>query len=370
MFEAARQFRVDSTDWTWTPRLADFDNDGFVDLFVTTGMSCAIRMNGDYSRLAAASFAPGSEAWRNFWANKPMRKENNLAFRNRAGRGFEDVSAAWGLDRLGVSYGAATADFDNDGDLDIVVNNADVPVSIYRNNPPAARAFAFGFAARSAIAFGVGATIVLQAGGRRQAQYLTLARGWLSAIEPVLHFGLGDARQVDALTVTWPSGHVQRFTALPSGQHLHDHRAGRRAACQRPADRRLARTGARCSTGNPNCLPSSSTRSRSTISPTSRCCPIACRQPGPAVACGDVDGDGDQDVFLGGSRPGRPCLDQRGTRPTAGRRRPRVCRPTCGARPRPRAFSTPTATATRTYSSPAAASSTPLGMAPISTRCI
>ena len=191
MFEAAAQYGVADTDWTWNSRLADFDNDGFVDLFVTTG-TLRDSMNGDVSRLADGKIAPNSPEWSEFWANRDMRNEENIAYRNREGRQFADVSAAWGLNRLGVSYGAATADFDNDGDLDLIVNNADAPLSVYRNNARG-QSLRVELRGQSSNRFGVGATVTLEAAGRKQSQYMTLSRGWLSAIEPAMHFGLGQA---------------------------------------------------------------------------------------------------------------------------------------------------------------------------------
>jgi hypothetical protein len=136
--------------------------------------------------------------------------------RNDAGRRFDDVSAAWGLDRVGVSYGAVTADFDNDGDLDLIVNNADAPLSIYRNNS-GGHSLRLELRGVKSNRFGLGATITCEAAGRKQAAYLTLARGWLSALEPAVHFGLGDAQQANAVTIRWPSGSVQRLANLQAG---------------------------------------------------------------------------------------------------------------------------------------------------------
>jgi hypothetical protein len=215
MFEAARQYGVESTDWTWNPRLADFDNDGFLDLFASTGMLRDM-MNSDLGNYTEKHMPAGSDSWRRFWSQQPMLKEPNIAMRNVAGRRFEDVSAAWGLDRLGVSYGAVTADFDNDGDLDLVVNNADAPLSIYRNNA-GGNSLRVELRGQQSNRFGLGATITCEAGGRRQAAYMTLARGWLSALEPAVHFGLGDAQVADTVTIRWPSGRVQRLANLKAG---------------------------------------------------------------------------------------------------------------------------------------------------------
>ncbi|MEM9656779.1 MAG: VCBS repeat-containing protein, partial [Planctomycetota bacterium] len=210
MMEVAFLAGLASTDWTWTPRLADFDNDGRLDLFVTNG---ALRdtMDSDASDYAENQLQRGSEEWVKYWTEAPLYKEKNLAFRNDGDLRFKRVEEEWGLDRLGTSFGAATADFDNDGDLDLVVSNADVPVSVYRNNSPDGDRLRVRLVGAESNRYGVGATVRVEAGGVQQVQYVTLARGWLSACEPVLHFGLGDAAKVDRLTIQWPSGAVQEF---------------------------------------------------------------------------------------------------------------------------------------------------------------
>lgn len=297
LLEAARQFNCDKSNWTWNPRLADFDNDGFVDLFITTGMYRDV-MNADLSRQAEACCAPGSKALVAFWARQPMLKEPNVALRNQGGRGFEDVGAAWGLDRVGVSYGAVTADFDNDGDLDLVVNNADAPLSIYRNNA-GGRSIRVELRGIVSNRYGLGATIICEAGGRRQAQYVTLSRGWISALEPAVHFGLGDAEKVDALTIRWPSGRVQRLVALAAGQTYtitEPATAGDRANVEplptskplfvaAPPDPAIIHSEEHFGDFEAQLL-----------------LPYRLSQPGPALAWADVDGDGDPDAFLGGAR--------------------------------------------------------------------
>jgi hypothetical protein len=296
--EAARQFGIDRTDWTWNPRLADFDNDGFLDLFITTGMYRDV-MNADLTRQANENFAPGSKALLDFWSRQPMLKEPNIAMRNVSGRKFEDVSAAWGLGRVGVSYGAVTGDFDNDGDLDLIVNNADAPLSIYRNNA-GGHSLRLELRGTRSNRFGLGATITCEAAGRRQAVYLTLARGWLSALEPAVHFGLGDAQQADAVTIRWPSGAVQRLENLKAhhiytitepadvGSVLH---ADDAATVVPPLFQAAPQT--------PPIVHAEAPFDDFTAQPL---LPFRLSQPGPALAWADVDADGDVDLFLGGSR--------------------------------------------------------------------
>jgi hypothetical protein len=306
LIEAARQFGIERSNWTWNPRLADFDTDGFLDLFITTGMYRDV-MNADLTQHANASFAPGSKALLNFWSRQPQLVEPNVAFRNESGRRFADVGSAWGLDRVGVSYGAVTADFDNDGDLDLVVNNADAPLSIYRNH---AGGQSVRIELRGTVSnkFGVGATVTCEAGGRKQAAYLTLARGWLSALEPAVHFGLGNAESVDALTVKWPSGKVQRLEQL-AANHVYTitEPADAPVAPAEPAPRRLFQLAR----PNPPIVHQEQPFDDFAVQPL---LPYRLSQPGPALAWADVDADGDLDGFLGGSRgrSGRLLINDQG----------------------------------------------------------
>lgn len=217
MLEAAWFAGLAATDWTWGPRLEDFDNDGRVDVFIANGMWRDVQ-NADLGTFADRTLGGGSPRWAKFWAAQPMLKEANLAFRNLGDLRFARVEQQWGLGRVGVSFGAATADFDNDGDLDLVVQNADAPLSVYRNESLEAHAIRLRLRGVRSNRFGLGATVRLRAGGREQTRYVTLARGWLSASEPILHFGLGQAEQVEWLTVDWPSGGRQRFAGLAADQ--------------------------------------------------------------------------------------------------------------------------------------------------------
>ena len=131
--EVAQLVGLNSTDWTWSPKLDDFDNDGWQDLFVSNGMT-RNWFNSDLMAEQARKGGFGSAEGKRVILDSPVLRERNLAFRNTGDLRFDRVSQSWGLDHEGVSFGAATADLDGDGDLDLVVNNFEEPVSIYRNS--------------------------------------------------------------------------------------------------------------------------------------------------------------------------------------------------------------------------------------------
>ncbi len=300
MLESARMAHLASTDWSWTPRLEDFDNDGRVDLFVTNGV---IRdtMDSDATAYADGELGPDSQAFVEFWRNQEPRREKNLAFRNAGDLDFEPAAAGWGLDHNGVSFGAATADFDGDGDLDLVVSNFDEPVGLYRNQSTEHHRATVRLTGTHSNRFGLGATIRLTAGGETQVRYLSMSKGWLSSNEPLVHFGLGDAEKIEVLTVLWPSGHQQSFENLPADHHF---------AVTEPATAPPAR--------DPLPQPATLFEESSRLAKVSHSeepfddfaaqplLPNKLSQLGPGMAWGDTDGDGHDDLFLGGSR-GQPA---------------------------------------------------------------
>lgn len=334
LLEAAWFAGLAATDWTWGPRLEDFDNDGRVDVFIANGMWRDVQ-NADLGAFADRTLGAGTPRWAKFWAAQPLLKEANLAFRNLGDLRFARVEQPWGLGRVGVSFGAATADFDHDGDLDLVVQNADAPLSVYRNDSAQGHSLRLRLRGVRSNRFGIGATVRLRAGGREQTRYATLARGWLSASEPVLHFGLGQAAQVEWLTVDWPSGARQRFEHL-AADRLYTVTEGASAVRESES---AAKPGARDERRKapPTSPPASDTRASppsiergtpAASTPHSLPPPLfapsdllaAVRIEAPSfddfarqpllpwklsertgcLAVADVDGDGDDEVFVGG----------------------------------------------------------------------
>ncbi|MEO6002554.1 MAG: VCBS repeat-containing protein [Opitutus sp.] len=217
MLEAASLAGVAATDWSWSPRLEDLDNDGRLDLFVTNGM---IREYHNSDLLAQSVAKENVAAQRAVVRQSPPLAEANLAFRNLGDLHFENVSASWGLDERGVSFGSALGDLDGDGDLDLVYANYQKGVTILRNDSDSGHRLIVALRGTRSNRFGVGATVEIKTSAGLQTRTLVVARGYLSSSEPVLHFGLGGDVTVEQLRVTWPSGSVQEFENLRADQRL------------------------------------------------------------------------------------------------------------------------------------------------------
>lgn len=207
---------VSNTDWSWSPLFADFDNDGNKDLFISNGY---LR---DYTNRDFLKY------WGNYIIDKAVKMEKtllmdlvtqmpstltkNYLFKNSGDLTFSNKTDDWGMSDLMLSHGAAYADLDNDGDLDLVINNVNETSYIYKNQTSETRKQNFiqvKLESKSKNTFGVGAQVRIHHHNKIQMAELVPTRGFQSAVSPTLHFGLGDNTAIDSLIVRWPSGNKQ-----------------------------------------------------------------------------------------------------------------------------------------------------------------
>ena len=291
--EAAHLSGLANSDWTWTVRLADFDNDGHVDVFFSNGMSRDLNVSDNQEM---SIIHPGETEWdKHMRAKTPELRQQNIAYRNLGGMKFEDVSKDWGLDHVGMSFASATADFDRDGDLDLVVCNLNEPVSIYQNNSADGNRAVIRLKGRLN-SWGIGAKVTIQTKSGTQVRQLTPIRGYMASQEPVVHFGLGDEKQIEKLTVNWPSGHAQSFENVDANQRLTIVEPdGKAAPVKAPALEAIFKPSVALSGVRHSEIPYNDFVRQPLL-------PNRYSQLGPGLAWGDIDGDGDDDLWLGGAR--------------------------------------------------------------------
>ncbi|MBX5438232.1 MAG: VCBS repeat-containing protein, partial [Thermoflavifilum sp.] len=214
---------VAETDWSWTPSLADFDNDGRLDLIITNGYPKDVT---DHDFITYRNMATNLVSKQDILSHIPSIKVPNYAFKNMGNLRFEDVTRAWGMDIPSFSNGAVYVDLDNDGDLDYVVNNINQPAFVFENTLNDSRHIRAHYLRVKLIGDslnrdGIGTLLWLYTHhGQLQMRYHQPVRGYLSSVDPVEHFGLDTAQVVDSLIVLWPNGMYQKLTHIPADQLL------------------------------------------------------------------------------------------------------------------------------------------------------
>jgi enediyne biosynthesis protein E4 len=314
---------VAATDWSWSPLLADYDNDGIKDLFITNGI--AHRPNNlDYIKFASDDslrYAMETSSALDERAIKlmPEGKVHNYLYRGTPALRFEDKSEAWGMNVPNCANGAAYADLDNDGDLDLVTNNIDEPASIYRNEAdklfPENQHLTVRLKGSGPNTFGVGAKVILKYADTVQVQQLMPTRGFESSVAPELLFGLGTRQTIDSVIVIWPSMKREVRTQVKAGQTLTLNQTD--ATLDATNYHYTAPPAAPLFTNVPDSLPYRH-RENSQYYDFVResLMPFKISTEGPKLAVGDVNGDGLADVYTGGAKwqPGTLLLQQPGGR--------------------------------------------------------
>ncbi len=295
MLEAAFLTGLSASDWTWSLRFEDLDNDGRLDLHVTNGMYREIH-NADLLWKMMTAESPQERV--RIARNSPVFAESHFAFRNLGDLHFENVSQAWGLDQKGVAFAAAFADLDGDGDLDLVYTNYQAGPTVLRNDSDTGHRIIIELQGVTSNRTGYGAVVRLESAGGVQVRQLAQSRGYMSTSEPIVHFGLGDDTTIQRLEVAWPSGHRQVFENLPADRrYTVTEPAG-------PAPAPVAEPDAHRQFAEVSQADNLSWRTREAVVDEiaqQPLLPTRFNRRGPGLAVADIDGNGRDDILLGGT---------------------------------------------------------------------
>lgn len=306
--EIAAFAKAEATDWSWSPLLADFDNDGFRDLFIANGI---VRRPNDLDYITYISSNIEKErSAESMIAKMPVGKATNRLLKNLDGLSFIDETEKWVGDERKCSTGAAYADLDNDGDLDLVINNINENASILRNDKrdEQKRFVQVSLLTKEANTFGVGSKVIVYAGDHTYNQVLMPTRGWQSSSDYVLHFGLGQ-NNLDSICVIWPDSKVQMVYDLQSNKRhviLKDKNIS--------VNKNSKELKGILVEYSKNTIAASHFENKFSGFERERLIPHSLAMQGPSMASADVNNDNLEDLFVGGGagQAGTIFIQQKG----------------------------------------------------------
>ena len=294
------------TDWSWAVLFADFDHDELKDMYVTNGYRRYARDNDFRNEMAAIRAANNGsvpiEMRAEMYEKMPQIKDPNFMFKNNGDLSFSLVSEDWNLNHPSYSNGAAYADLDGDGDLDLIVNNIDDKAFLLKNNAienNTGNYLKCSFQAESTAESPYNTKVYIHYDGKTQYQEFHPTRGYAGSMGQEVHFGLGQVETLDSLVVIWPGGKTQTIENLETNQSI-----------------TLKKSDAKLGTGNQDMDESYAFTSLSAddtgldfvhkeneFNDFAReiLLPHKQSQQGPALATADVNGDGLEDIYVGGA---------------------------------------------------------------------
>jgi hypothetical protein len=290
---------ISNTDWSWAPLFADYDNDGWKDLYITNGYlrdftnMDFLKYKGDFLQNRSTS----NKDLIDLVHKMPSSNVNNYIFKNNGDLTFSNMGSTWGINKPSNSNGAAYADLDNDGDLDLVVNNINQSAFIYENNENKKiknNYLEIKLIGSEKNTQGIGAKIFLYNKGKEQFLEQMPTRGFQSSVSPVLHFGLGKDSSIDSIKVVWLSGKTQMLANAKANQILNISETNATSSFEDPQATKSIFTEVSSPINYHNATNEVNDFKRQTllVNPLSFF--------GPCIAKADVNGDGLEDIYAGG----------------------------------------------------------------------
>ena len=215
-FREISQFAgISKTDWSWAVLNDDFDNNGYKDIYITNGIGREIIDKDAHLRttnwLVKNNGKGTFEEFKNLIEGIPSTPISNYLFSNQTNLKYQDVTESAQVNIPSFSQGAATADFDDDGDLDIVVNNFNQDAFLFENNSSQKNYIQFKLKGPLNNIYGIGAKICIRTNENQQCSKMFVSRGYMSSTDYRIHFGLGLSEQINYLEIKWPDGKYQRI---------------------------------------------------------------------------------------------------------------------------------------------------------------
>ncbi|MCZ6594131.1 MAG: VCBS repeat-containing protein [Bacteroidetes bacterium] len=307
--EIAYYSGISATDWSWSGLLFDMDNDGYRDIFITNGIMHDLT-DLDFVDFFANEIIQNmaltgkKEAIDSIIAKMPVHPLPNYAYRNNGDLTFTDEAANWGLGIPSFSNGAAYGDLDNDGDLDLVVNNVNMTAFVYKNNTNELtnnNYIKLKFEGSGKNKFAIGTSVKMYYDDQIVFQELIPSRGFQSSMEYVMTIGMGSATSLDSIRVIWPDDHTVKLEKIAVNQTLIFRQSDAIDIYRIPKKEKIKPYLQELSN-------SGLTKHEENIYNDfdyEGLISIMMSQEGPALAVGDVNGDGNEDVFTGGAK-GQP----------------------------------------------------------------
>lgn len=294
------------TDWSWTPLVADFDNDGYRDIIITNGFLKDVTDRDFATYVSGPAGLVASKM--QLQDSIPIVKISNYGFRNNGDLTFTDKTIDWGLEIPSFSNGAAYVDLDNDGDLDIVVNNINDKAFVYKNQlidnkNNTSNFIRFKLEGDKPNSSGIGTKIFIHYDGNKQYFEQSLTRGYLSSIEEGAHFGVGTHEVIDSVQILWPNNKYQLLVDVPVNQIL---KINQKGALDIPSkdfyDNQIElQSSLMKEVASDHQVDFTHVEEDKIDFNLQRTLPHKYTQMGPGVAVGDINGDGLDDFLVGGS---------------------------------------------------------------------